>query len=148
MDIRRCVLIEHTPPTSPTSPGAHVDWMIEPPQGAGDDHDARTLVTFRTLDRIDAEGAGHFEAVRIVDHRADYLDVRALSCDRRGEMRRLARGEVRWVELGSGAMRLAVRWEAGAWRELVGEAMTPPVQDDAAPSKAKPGERAWTFRTV
>ena len=146
METRRCVLIEHTPPTGPTSPGAHLDWMVEPPRGAGDNPDARTLVTFRTLDRIDAEETGAFEAVRIVDHRADYLDVRVLSCDRRGEMQRIAQGEVRWIECKPGAIRLAVRWEAGAWRELLGEQVTAPGTDDPKPPKPNPGESRWIFR--
>ncbi len=115
----RAVLLRHDLPDG----SFHYDWMIQ--RAGGPD---RPLVTFRVRDRIDRGGAQEFAAERLSDHRAAYLGYEGPVSGDRGQVLRVAAGEMVIVE--ESAVRLVVegrlgnahgRFEgscidAGAWR--------------------------------
>lgn len=87
----RFVLLKHTAPD-----GAwHFDWMIETRPSAGPDD--RSLLTFRTSS-LPTESAA-FDARRIADHRAHYLDFEGDLGQARGRVDRIAAGQaaVQWT---------------------------------------------------
>lgn len=67
----------------------HLDWMMLLENGQ--------LMTFRVAERPD-EAGGEFEATRLADHRAAYLDYEGEVSGGRGRVTRVARGRVRLVE--------------------------------------------------
>lgn len=67
----------------------HYDWLVE-----RDGDSAAGLVTFRVGERIDAAPA-RFEAVRIADHRREYLSYEGPVSGGRGVVTRVAEGEIR-----------------------------------------------------
>jgi hypothetical protein len=67
---------------------SHYDWMIQRPAKAAG------LITFRVLERIDREGAVHFSAVRLPDHRAEYLTYEGAVSRNRGRVSRVAEGRL------------------------------------------------------
>lgn len=86
----RFVVLRHTAPD-----GAwHFDWLIETRPSTGPDD--RSLLSFRTAS-LPTE-APAFEAERIADHRAHYLDFQGDIGQGRGVVRRAAAGkaEARW----------------------------------------------------
>ena len=85
---------------------SHFDWMIE--RGG-------RLITFRVRARIDL-GVERFEAERIEDHRAAYLTYEGPVLGGRGEVRRVAAGNVE-IEAETG-VELRVRGELGAAQGL------------------------------
>ncbi len=115
----RAVLLRHDLPDG----SFHYDWMIQ--RAGGPD---RPLVTFRVWDRIDRGDAPEFPAERLADHRAAYLGYEGPVSGDRGQVLRVAGGEMTIVEESAG--RLVVeghlgnahgRFEgfcldAGAWR--------------------------------
>lgn len=98
---------EHHHAAPPTKPGAparmvllrhelpdgswHFDWMLERP-GAG----ALALRTFRVLDRPD--DASEFPAESLPDHRRVYLDYQGPVSNNRGQVTRVAAGEVELLD--------------------------------------------------
>lgn len=80
------VILRHDTPDG----GTHLDWMTLLENGR--------LMTFRVDTRPD-EALGRFEATRLVDHRAAYLDYEGEISGGRGRVTRVARGEVRLLEL-------------------------------------------------
>lgn len=80
------VILRHDTPDG----GAHFDWMVPAESGR--------LMTFRVDTRPD-EAAVRFEATRLVDHRVAYLDYEGEISGGRGRVTRVARGEVRLLEL-------------------------------------------------
>lgn len=84
----RAVLLHHRLPDG----SSHYDWMIQRV-----DDPAGSLVTFRVWERIDLGGVVSFDAERLADHRAEYLDYEGVVSGGRGEVVRIARGEIEIV---------------------------------------------------
>jgi hypothetical protein len=85
----------------------HVDWMI-----AQDPRGRNPLVTFRVPQRVDDLPAGRrIEAVRIADHRPQYLTYEGPVPGDRGTVRRLVRGTAALLDQGPEGWRLEVCWE-------------------------------------
>jgi hypothetical protein len=96
----------------------HHDWMIDP----GDD---RPLITFRTEAMVPE--VDRFEAERLGDHRRVYLSYEGPVSGGRGEVRRVAAGPARLIDVAARSLivdvafagRPWVRWEGvgseGAW---------------------------------
>lgn len=80
------VILRHDTPDG----GWHFDWMILLESGL--------LMTFRVTDRPDV-AAPDFGATRLSDHRAAYLEYEGEISGGRGRVTRVARGEVRLVEV-------------------------------------------------
>jgi hypothetical protein len=76
------LLIHELPDTS-----WHYDWMIQ----TNDDARAQ-LITFRIAARPDDPSCTDFEAVRIQDHRADYLSFEGDIQGERGRVKRVGQG--------------------------------------------------------
>lgn len=95
----RAVLLLHRLPDG----SEHFDWMIEPP---GEARGALGLVTFR----VDKWGGSRFTAERLSDHRREYLDYEGPVSGNRGEVRRVARGEVAWQVLDAHRASLTIAW--------------------------------------
>lgn len=94
------VILRHDTPDGE----AHFDWMILVESGG--------LMTFRVNIRPD-EAPGWFEARRLVDHRAAYLDFEGEISGGRGRVTRVARGELRLLEVAD--ERVVVEgWYAGS----------------------------------
>src|SRR5262245_38456350 len=81
----KAVLLRHDLPDG----GFHYDWMIQRAATADG-----PLLTFRTPARIDQPGLTRFEAERLDDHRAAYLDYEGVISGGRGTVSRIATGEV------------------------------------------------------
>ncbi|MFO0834555.1 MAG: hypothetical protein U0638_06265 [Phycisphaerales bacterium] len=94
------VILRHDTPDG----GTHFDWMILLESGR--------LMTFRVDARPD-EAAVRFGVTRLVDHRAAYLDYEGEISGGRGRVTRVARGEVRLLELADERVVLE-GWYAGA----------------------------------
>lgn len=77
------VLLEHRLPDG----SFHYDWMMERLPGS-------TLVTFRVGERIDLGEVVAFRATRLPDHRAVYLTYEGPVSGNRGDVRRLAQGDI------------------------------------------------------
>lgn len=86
----RFVVLRHTKPDG----SWHFDWMIEIRRSAGPGD--RSLLTFRTT-AVPTETPA-FEAERIADHRAHYLDFQGDIGQGRGRVTRIVAGraELRW----------------------------------------------------
>lgn len=82
----RTVLLRHTLPDG----SWHYDWMVERPV-----RDEHRLVTFRTRERVDRADEIEFDAERISDHRAAYLDFEGELSGGRGRVERVAAGNAR-----------------------------------------------------
>jgi len=82
----RAVLLEHITPDG----AMHYDWMV---QRSGFGLQA-PLATFRVHERIDQGQSFFFEAERLPDHRAAYLDFEGPIAGNRGEVRRICRGDM------------------------------------------------------
>jgi len=82
--VNRTVILKHSLPDG----SWHYDWLIQINQD-----DAMPLLTFRTGHRRPDE-LGNFQAERISDHRAFYLDYEGPISEGRGEVIRVAAGEV------------------------------------------------------
>ena len=82
--MNRTVILKHTLPDG----SWHYDWLIQVKQD-----DAMPVITFRTGHRRPDE-VGQFEAQQIGDHRAFYLDYQGPISEARGEVIRVAAGEV------------------------------------------------------
>ena len=92
------VLLRHDLPDGTT----HFDWMIQRPPGAPDGRPPSVppatqappdrLITYRVRDRIDRPGTGPFQAERLPDHRAIYLDYQGGVSGGRGHITRVADG--------------------------------------------------------
>lgn len=95
------VILRHDTPDG----GWHFDWMILLESGR--------LMTFRIVERPD-EAGGEFEATRLADHRAAYLEYEGELTGGRGRVTRVARGEVRLVEAND--ERVVVEGEYGGRR--------------------------------
>lgn len=91
----------------------HFDWMIE---RSGDEE--RRLLTFRVRDRIDLQACQGFEAERIGDHRAVYLEYEGELSGGRGSVARVAAGEVRAFSEGA-ALDVVANFGMG-WRRYSG----------------------------
>lgn len=83
----RAALLRHDLPDG----SSHFDWMIQ--RRGGDD---APLVTFRVGVRIDL-APPRFDAERIGDHRAAYLDLEGEVSGGRGRVTRVAEGELEIV---------------------------------------------------
>lgn len=105
----RTVLLRHTE----VDGNWHLDWMIER-AGLGE----RRLLTFRVLDRIDLQDCQGFEAERIGDHRAIYLEYEGDLSGGRGTVARVAAGRVR--ELSEGATFRVEANFGSCWRRYSG----------------------------
>ncbi len=68
----------------------HYDWMVQR-SGMGP---GAPLLTFRVSERIDLGQSFSFEAERLPDHRAAYLDFEGPISGNRGEVRRVCRGQM------------------------------------------------------
>ncbi len=66
----------------------HFDWLLEPVPGA------LRLIAFRLGDRVDLARTTEFDGHRLCDHRPLYLDFEGELTDNRGQVTRLAFGEV------------------------------------------------------
>lgn len=113
-EMARAVLLLHTLPDG----SSHHDWMIERPWGG-------SLATFRVSERIDRAGgvgmSSVFEAQRLPDHRPAYLDFEGAIGGGRGEVVRLAAGEIeiladspRRIEMEGWLGEVRGRWEGHA----------------------------------
>lgn len=103
------VLLEHVLPTGER----HFDWLLERPGVA-----EGLLLAFRVFARVDEEAAmggrgERYPAERMKDHRRVYLEFEGALTGGRGEVRRVAAGEVEEVAEDAGRVRVVVRW-AGA----------------------------------
>ena len=108
----RTVILRHTLPDG----SWHYDWLV---QRAG----LALVPTWRTgQSRPDDAAVESFEAERIGDHRAMYLDYEGEVSGGRGSVERVASGEVIEVEWGDGSLVLSVGFEGRAVR-LVGRAI-------------------------
>lgn len=109
----RMVLLEHTLPDGEV----HFDWLIYRPsaQGVGVagevgearkpiDPEARELLSFRVMKRIDRPAARRFAAERMENHRNLYLAYSGEVSGGRGSVRTVARGLVVQVEEMDGAI--------------------------------------------
>jgi len=105
----RTVLLRHTEADG----GSHLDWMIDP----GGDKERR-LVTFRVRDRIDLQGCQGFDAERIGDHRAVYLEYEGELSGGRGAVARVAAGEIRAFS-DAAALNAVANFGSG-WRKFSG----------------------------
>jgi hypothetical protein len=106
------VLLEHTLPDG----RRHWDWLIERPRGG----EGSRLISFRVELRIDGlHGEGRsFGAVRMADHRRQYLEYEGEVSGGRGRVVRVAHGEV--LDVSERAWALVVTgWFGGG--ELGGE---------------------------
>lgn len=93
------VILRHVTPDGQS----HFDWMIQLESGR--------LMTFRVNMRPD-ETPGRYAATRLDDHRAAYLDFEGEISGGRGRVTRVARGEVRLLELADERV-VAEGWYAG-----------------------------------
>ncbi len=96
----RAVLLRHDLPDG----GYHYDWMIQRSDAPGG-----PLLTFRTQTRIDQPGFTRFEAERLEDHRAAYLDYEGAVSGGRGTVSRIATGEVSLAEPSATSILIAGR---------------------------------------
>ncbi len=99
----RAVLLRHDLPDG----SSHYDWMIQ--RAGGPD---RPLATFRVRDRIDHSKPPEFPAERLADHRAAYLQYEGPVSGDRGQVLRVADGEMTIVEESAG--RLVVEGRLGS----------------------------------
>lgn len=104
------VLLEHVLPTGER----HFDWLLERPGVA-----EGLLLAFRVFGRVDVssaeESAGErHRAERMKDHRRAYLEYEGALTGGRGEVRRVAAGEVEAMVETEGLVRACVRWEGAA----------------------------------
>ena len=131
----RTVLLRHSTPDG----ASHLDWMIEPLGGASDDDpDARCLTTFRIEREPDdvVTSVRGFDAARLPDHRAVYLDVfeHELSGGR-GRVVRVASGRVDRCDVSPAVVRVTGTL-AGARLDLRGVPLGRTTEG---------GERMWRF---
>jgi hypothetical protein len=108
------VLLRHTLPDG----SWHFDWLFEAASGAP------ALQSFRVMVRIDAaEPPPAFDAVATPPHRPLYLTYEGPISGNRGNVTRVARGDVKVGPNGPG-MAVALDWGNGV-RQYVGK----PIQD-------------------
>lgn len=100
--MHRTVILEHTLPDS----SIHYDWMIDQPQLDIN----RRLLTWSCADRPDSPIQPQFEAVRLADHRALYLDYEGDISNNRGSVRRLATGQLLDFQLSKESCTIEIRW--------------------------------------
>ena len=118
----RTVILRHTLPGG----SWHYDWLVE---RAG----LALVPTWRTgQTRPDDAAADSFEAERINDHRAIYLDYEGEVSGDRGRVKRVASGRVIESEWGDDSLVLSARFEGGIVR-LVGRRI---------------GDGCWRFRSL
>lgn len=102
------VLLLHTLPDGTS----HFDWLTARLGKAG-----APLIAFRVGVRIDDPGITAFDAVRLPDHRATYLDFQGPLEPRggrdRGSVRRLARAEAEALEESADRLRVRLDWGDG-----------------------------------
>lgn len=103
----RMVLLEHVL----RSGERHFDWLLERPG-----EPEGPLLAFRVFERVDAprgEGVegGVYRAERMKDHRRVYLEFEGELTGGRGDVRRVAAGDVESLGEGDGLVRASVRWE-------------------------------------
>jgi hypothetical protein len=111
-DLAVTVLLKHELPDG----SSHFDWLLE---RAG--HPDLGLVTFRVQVRPDENTASHFEAVRLADHRREYLTYEGPISGGRGRVIRLASGACAMDETPG---RLSIRFRFGSqWREVEGKTL-------------------------
>jgi len=105
--IARTVQLQHTLPNGDW----HIDWMLTPAGQAGD-CDAR-LITFRLPKPLHELPPGStMAAERIADHRHAYLTYEGPVSGNRGEVRRVAAGQIsRWSDPESLHWTLAITWQ-------------------------------------
>lgn len=98
----------------------HFDWLVQRFQPAPGhrpplDPEAKELLSYRVVERIDHHSAGFFIADRIADHRNKYLEVtRAEISGGRGIVQKVAAGIVRRVEEMPGAVSIRGKFAGGA----------------------------------
>jgi hypothetical protein len=124
----RTVVLRHEMPDGTW----HLDWMLE-----RDSPDERRLVTFRTREPVHESGVERFQAERIRDHRAVYLEQEGAVPGDRGVVQRLGSGRLRWLRLDGEAMSLLVDFGAGecGW-----------VGSPASAGTGSLGGALWVFR--
>jgi len=88
----RMVLLRHTLPDGT----GHFDWMFER-DSSPSDADSPSLISFRVPERIDLPEFPRFTCVRIQDHRRAYLDFEGEVSGGRGQVQRIASGDVERV---------------------------------------------------
>ncbi len=104
---RRAVILRHD-----TGDGSwHYDWLIDAAGGAADDE--RRVMAFRTRGRPDAAGVWGFEAERLADHRAAYLEFEGPVSGGGGMVQRVATGRVVEVSEGRGEVVVVIDWGEG-----------------------------------
>jgi hypothetical protein len=97
------VLLRHELPDG----SSHYDWLLETPgQTQG------PLLTFRVQERIDLPGVREFGAVRLPDHRREYLTYEGEVSGNRGRVTRVAQGRCAELTLSELRIRVGVTFEA------------------------------------
>ena len=122
----RAVLLRHELPG-----GAwHYDWMIQR-LGVPGEAGRGELVTWRAMTRLDEEEITTFDAVRIADHRPEYLEYEGPVSGGRGSVRRVAAGRAVWRALSEEHAEVVIRWDVGWSCRYVGRMIGRAVGSDA-----------------
>ncbi len=98
----RSVILLHT-----LSDGSwHFDWLID----RGDCAMEHRLISFRCGVRVDSTALLSFDARRMADHRARYLSYEGVVSGDRGEVRRVASGDVLGLEFTEDSLVTVIDW--------------------------------------
>lgn len=138
----RCVLLLHTLPDG----SCHHDLMLE----RTDAPHVTRLITFRILTRPDLPDAPDtFNATRLPEHRADFLDYEGPLTSNRGSVRRLARGLIPSLTTTPHALELTLDWGAGPRRWLATALKHADAPRQPPPTRPPaPAETFWLFRQL
>lgn len=100
--MHRCVVLLHTLPDG----SSHFDWLIDQPRLTQE----HRLLAWRCSTRPD-EPMAPFSAHQMPDHRAHYLTYQGPLTDNRGQVQRVAVGEVIALTATADHADLTIRWK-------------------------------------
>jgi hypothetical protein len=121
----RFVFLHHQLPVG-SQQVTHYDWMLE--------HDGR-LLTWAINERpFDQVSSGSCTAIRLDDHRIEYLQYQGSISGNRGQVTRLIEGRYDWTEpiLGGRVSSLIIRVEQKSWQVT----FDPPIQIEFVANQA------------
>jgi len=104
--MRQSVILEHQLPGGEF----HFDWMIDQPEIANE----HRLLCWRCGVRPDSPDSIGFIAQRLSNHRVEYLSYEGPISGDRGEVRRVASGEVVEFSLQKTGVVVEIRWNFGS----------------------------------
>lgn len=107
--MHRCVVLLHTLPDG----SSHFDWLIDQPHMPQE----HRLLAWRCVHRPDAINAP-FQAHQMPDHRAHYLTYEGPLSNNRGQVQRVAQGEVIMLIAEPDHADLTIRWANSTVRYL------------------------------